>query len=235
MPPVAPRRIVKKKFFKLFAFLIAYIVILTLLSVFYISTKVPEKLTPEEKGSIIIKPSVIPIPSITQIPITPTPTVAPTITPTPEPPKKEAIATQIDETTWKVELETDNHMATPFEIFQALNTYRNKREVESLLWDETLASFAQNRSDLFNSQGKLDNHAGFRDYMNNRGFEISGFNGLGENSAYMAGPMTGTTIIESLFSADAPHDNNQLDSSWTHVGIGLTGNAVNVNFGKNKR
>jgi hypothetical protein len=70
--------------------------------------------------------------------------------------------------------------------------------------------------------------------MNNGGFDKSGFNGLGENSAYLSGPMNGDRIIHEIFGADPSHDGNQLEG-WSHVGVGVKGNAVNVNFGKNRK
>ena len=70
--------------------------------------------------------------------------------------------------------------------------------------------------------------------MDNGGFDKAGFNSLGENSAYLSGPMNADKIVRSIFGADGSHDGNQLDN-WTHVGVGVNGNAINVNFGKNKK
>lgn len=70
--------------------------------------------------------------------------------------------------------------------------------------------------------------------MDNGGFDITGFNSLGENSAMIGGPMSGDKIVKNIFGADESHDGNQLDN-WTHVGVGVNGLAINVNFGKNKK
>jgi uncharacterized protein YkwD len=126
-------------------------------------------------------------------------------------------------------------MASAQDIFNALNSYRMAHGVTTLSWNNSLASFAQERADLFAKNGALDSHAGFTDYMKNDGFSKAGFNSLGENSAYLSGSMNGERIIKDIFGADSAHDGNQLDPSWSDVGVGVNGVAVNLNFGKGKR
>ncbi len=194
-----------------------------------------------------------PVANVTEIP---TPKVTPTNTPTPVPtipPKNYRVheptdtptptlsnpsqytAEKINDVTWKVSnLENDANMASPQDIVNAINSYRGSRGLSNLSVDGYLTSYAQERANLFSSNGSLDSHAGFRSFMDNGGFERSGFNSLGENSAYVSGPMNGDKIVKSLFGADPSHDSNQLDN-WTHIGVGVNGNAVNVNFGKGKR
>lgn len=192
---------------------------------------------------ITIKPSATPTSTPTNTP-TPTPKPkskkpknmpTPTLPTTKNPDSSKYTAEKIGDVTFRVEgVANDNSMASPQDIVNALNSYRGEKGLPNLSVDGTLSSFAQERANLFSSNGSLDSHAGFRDYMNNGGFEKSGFNGLGENSAFLSGPMNGDKIIRQIFGADHLHDGNQLDN-WTHVGVGVSGNAINVNFGKNKR
>lgn len=206
-----------------------------------------------EKRTILISPVV----EITLAPTnTPVPTPTPTDTPTPTPVRKKTVTTpiptkseipqgsnssqytaqKINDVTWKVSnISNDDHMASPQELLNALNSYRGSHGVGNLAFDQKLGEYAQGRADLFSKNGSLDSHAGFQNYMNNGGFDLSGFNSLGENSAYLAGPMNADRIIRNIFGADGSHDGNQLDPSWTHVGIGVSGRAVNINFGKNKK
>lgn len=171
-----------------------------------------------------IKPTSTPKPTLTPTPVTPTPT-----------PTKIYTAEKIGDSTWKVtNVTNDTAMASRQEILSALNAYRTSHGVGALSWDNNLGDFAQSRASTFDTNKGLDGHGGFRDYMNNGGFAKSGFNGLGENSAYLSGPMNADKIIKDIFGADGAHDGNQLDPSWTHAGVGQAGNAVNINFGKNK-
>jgi uncharacterized protein YkwD len=143
-------------------------------------------------------------------------------------------ATQIDEHTWTMKIQSDIRMATAEEILAALNTYRQGKGRGSLSWDDKLASYAQERAAFFVSNGKLDGHAGFQDYMNNDGFGKLGFSSLGENSSY-GYLLEGVHLIEWVYAGDAPHDNNQLNSEWSHVGIGVNGTATDLIFGGRKR
>lgn len=199
-----------------------------------------------------------PVVSISQPTETPTPTNTPTPTPFPPTPTRKTLpqltatptqsqnptgtnssqytAQKVNDVTWKVSnVQNDDKMANASEVFNALNSYRQQHGASVLSWDTKLADFAKSRADTFAKNGSLDSHAGFTSYMNNGGFDASGFNGLGENSAFISGPMSGDKIIRSIFGADPSHDGNQLDPSWTHAGVGVNGNAINVNFGKNKR
>lgn len=183
-------------------------------------------------------PTVLPTSSPTPVPTT-TPTKAPkrvlAATPTPNINPSQYTAEKINDVTWRVKnVANDDSMASAQDIVNALNSYRGSHGLPSLSVDANLSSFAQDRANHFASRGSLDSHAGFQSYMDNGGFEKSGFNSLGENSAFISGPMGGEKIIKNIFGADPSHDGNQLDN-WTHVGVGVNGNAINVNFGKNKR
>lgn len=186
-------------------------------------TVVPPTLTPT------ISPSPIPTATPTDTP------QLPTYTPTPNAINpSQYTAQQISDTTWRVDdVPTDEHMATRGEIINALNSYRGANGRGNLLEDPFLSSYAKGRADKFAVSG-LDGHADFQNFMNNDGFTTAGFNSLGENSAVVSGPMSGEKIIKQIFGADPAHDSNQLDT-WTHVGVGVNGNAVNVNFGRGKR
>lgn len=144
--------------------------------------------------------------------------------------------TKIGSYTYQVRIGSDERMATPTEIRDALNEYRNTHGKSELKWDEVLGQYAQTRAKYFSDNQILDEHEGFRRFVNNdNGFEKLGFDSLGENSAYLSGgELMAGTIIEKLFASDIYHDNNQLDTKWTHIGVGIEGLAINVIFGGNK-
>ncbi len=181
-----------------------------------------------------VTPTAPPTPIPTLIP-TNTP-VLPTFTPTPNAINPDQYtAEKLNDNTWRVkDVSNDDRMATADEIVNALNSYRGANGRGSLSVDPFLSNYATERANLFSGNGGLDSHAGFRSFMDNGGFDKAGFNSLGENSAFVSGPMNGEKIIKQIFGADPSHDSNQLDS-WTHVGVGVNGNAVNVNFGRGKR
>lgn len=208
--------------------------------------------TSSQRSFVLISPVAEITPTLTP---TLTPTAIPTATPTPKTIKKRVriasptptsstsqnpnpskyTAEKIGDVTWKVKnVENDSSMASPQDIVNALNSYRGAHGKGNLSVDPYLSSFAQERSNLFSGNGGLDSHAGFQSFMNNGGFDKAGFNSLGENSAFLSGPMNGEKIIQNIFGADSSHDGNQLND-WTHVGVGVSGNAINVNFGKGKR
>ncbi len=163
--------------------------------------------------------------------------VIPTATPTPLLQKSQewGKAVQIDEHTWTMQVKNDEKQGTPQEILQALNSYRQKHGKGSLSWDSSLANYAHSRANEFSQKGTLDGHKGFMDFMNNQdGFSKLGFSSLGENSSY-GYTLEGVHLIEWVYAADKPHDDNQLNSEWTHVGVGVVGVATNLVFGGKKR
>jgi len=144
------------------------------------------------------------------------------------------IAQQIDEHTWTMKINQDPVMATPREIFNALNEYRRVKGVSQLTWDDKLAGYAQTRAQFFSQQKKLDGHAGFQDYLENQnGFEVLGFTWLGENASY-GYRLTGTHLIEWIYAGDEPHDQNQRNTRWAFVGVGVDGTASCLIFGAGK-
>lgn len=149
-------------------------------------------------------------------------------------PEEWGVAKQIDEHTWTIKVGEDARMATPQEILTALNEYRQRHGSNTLQWDDKLAEYAQGRADHFNSIKSTDKHAGFNDYVQNQnGFEKLGFNGLGENSSY-GYKVEAVHLIEWIYAADEPHNKNQLNSGWSHVGIGVSGTSTNLIFGGKK-
>lgn len=161
-----------------------------------------------------------------------TETQAPITTPTPT----SSDVTRIGSYTYQVRIGSDERMATPSEVKDALNEYRQSHGKSALVWDDGLAEYAHTRAKYFYENQILDEHEGFRTFVNyENGFEKLGFDSLGENSAYLSGgELMARTIIEQLFASDIYHDNNQLDAKWTHVGIGIENLAINVIFGGSK-
>jgi uncharacterized protein YkwD len=138
---------------------------------------------------------------------------------------------KIDDVTWTIDVPKDDRHATPQEILIALNIYRQKKGQAPLSWDNKLASYAQERANGFAASNALDGHAGFLDFVNNQdGFYKVGFAKLGENSA-IGFIVNGTKLIETVYAGDQPHDDNQLASKWTHVGVGVSSTASNLIFG----
>ncbi len=119
-------------------------------------------------------------------------------------------------------------------FLKALNDYRVKNGKSPLSWDAKLADYAKSRADAYSAQGGLDHHAGFQDFINNQdGFKKLGFNSLGENSGYGHAPDP-VFIIEEAYGKSSSHNENQLGSQWSHVGVGISGTATNFIFGGSK-
>lgn len=119
-------------------------------------------------------------------------------------------------------------------VLQALNDYRSKNGVGGLQIDSKLQEYAQSRADHLKSLGKLDKHAGHKEFMSNDGFSKLGFNAVAENQGYnYRGDAKG--LIESFYGKSSGHDKNQLSSEYTHVGIGINGPFTNLVFGGRKR
>jgi len=158
------------------------------------------------------------------------PTPTPTPTPTPAKARQYGKSRQIGEYTWTIDVGEDERAGTAEEIFQALNEYRRKKDKGTLSWDNNLASFAQSRANTFAALQKTDEHAGFKDYLNNQnGFDKLGFMRVGENASY-GYKLLGVHLIEWVYAGDQPHDENQLSSEWTHVGVGVSGLATDLIF-----
>lgn len=145
------------------------------------------------------------------------------------------VSKQIDEHTWTMKIGMDKKMATPQEILTAINVYRLKKGSQALTWDNRLADFANSRAEYLYSIHSTDGHKGFEDYLKDEsGYEKLGFNWLGENISY-GYTLEGVHLIEWMYAGDKPHDDNQLDSKWDHVGIGVKGTATCLIFATAKR
>lgn len=140
-------------------------------------------------------------------------------------------AEKVDNVTYTIRVGYDSSMTTPQELLDALNQYRTVHSRGNLAWNDTLASYSQSRAQSFQDNKGTDKHAGFNSFLENEdGFSKLGFDHVGENS-YYGGPLTGTHLIEWVFSQSPGHNANQLNEKWTHVGIGVTANGVNLIFG----
>lgn len=140
------------------------------------------------------------------------------------------VAKQLDEVTWTMKVADDKRMATPNEVVEALNAYRSRKGSQPLKWDNKLADLAQSRARYFASIKSTDKHEGFKKYMDDNGFEKLGFSWVGENSSY-GYKLEGVHLIEWIFAGDKPHDDNQSDGKWDHVGVGIDGVGVDIIFG----
>ena len=142
---------------------------------------------------------------------------------------------QVDKYTWSVSVKKDDKQATADEILVALNKYRKSNGVGVITRDENLQSYAQSRALKFANDNKLDSHAEFQNLINNEnGFEKLGFNALGENSSF-GYQLEAIHLIELVYAADKPHDENQKNPLWTHVGIGVSGLATDIIFAGKKK
>jgi len=170
--------------------------------------------------------------------ITPTKTVTSTkkiikVIPTPDN-QPWGVAKQVDEVTWTMKVGEDEKMATPQEILSALNAYRQRYGSQVLNWDNKLGDYAQTRAKYLNSIKGVDKHEGFTNFVNDQdGFNKLGFTMLGENISY-GYKLNGVHTIEWMYAGDEPHNKNQLDSRWDHMGIGVDGLATCLIFGTGK-
>ncbi len=115
-------------------------------------------------------------------------------------------------------------------VLQDLNEYRSKNGAGNLQFDDKLQNYAQFRADYLKSIGKLDKHAGHQAFMKNDGFSKLGFNAVAENQGWnYKGDATG--LIEKFYGSSSGHNKNQLNSQYTHVGIGINGPFTNLVFG----
>lgn len=106
----------------------------------------------------------------------------------------------------------------------------------ALSWNGTLSGFAQNRSIALENLGKLDNHAGFNDFIHNQdGFNKLGFSELGENQSFSHPMPSAHDLIFGQYASSPPHNQNQLNTDWTDVGVGVSGEYSDIVFGGKKR
>jgi len=175
----------------------------------------------------IAVPTPRPVPSIS-----PEKTPRPSSTPRPSKTPKPSVVSTPNPTVTTAPTTTGINQQT---ILNALNSYRQKNNASTLILDPKLQIFAQNRADLLKASGKLDNHAGFNDYIKNQdGFNKLGFNTLAENQSWnFKGTAAG--LIEQLYGKSTGHNKNQLNPAYSHVGIGVSGSYTNLVFGGKKK
>lgn len=148
---------------------------------------------------------------------------------------KWGVAQQIGEHTWTMQVGMDKRMSTVSELLDALNTYRQKNGSQKLVWNQKLADYAKSRAESFDKAGKTDSHAGFKDFLDNQdGYNKLGFDWLGENISY-GFRLEGVHLIEWMYAGDKPHDDNQRNPRWDHVGIGIVGTSTCLIFATSPR
>jgi len=141
------------------------------------------------------------------------------------------VSQQVDEHTWTIRVGEDEKSATADEILKALNEYRQIHGSQILSVDEKLQKYANERAVFLNKLKTVDQHKGFVDFLENQdGFNKLGFTALGENISF-GYKLNGVHVIEWMYAGDKPHDDNQLDSKWNYVGIGVDGLATCLIFG----
>jgi len=123
-------------------------------------------------------------------------------------------------------------MATPREVFDALNDYRARMGSNRLEWDDRLAGYGTTRAKHFESIKGLDSHKGFNEYVQSyENRQKLGYDWLGENSSY-GYRVNGVHLIEWVYAGDKPHDDNQRSTNWTRVGVGIYGNSTDLIFAR---
>jgi len=186
---------------------------------------IPELPTPTLLPTKIIEPTKTPTKS------TPIPTKKPVINSNDDP---WGISKQIDDVTWTMKIGEDKTMATPGEILEALNQYRKVHNSQILTWDEKIGAFAQQRAQYLNGLKSVDKHTGFKNFLEKEdGFNKLRFSSLGENISF-GYRLNGVHTIEWMYAGDKPHDDNQLNNKWDHVGIGVDGLATCLIFATGK-
>ncbi len=228
----SPQRKQKTSFFKVF--LITGILFLILIAVLIIYINFEEKEANRQKlnWELVLPTSSI-TPTETPVKVKNDVSVNKIVSDTGKDNEPWGVAKQVDEHTWTMKVGSDPVMATRDEILSALNEYRSKNGSQKLTVDSQLTAYAQTRADYFAANG-LDGHKGFNDFLDNQdGFKKLGFNWLGENASY-GYKLNGVHLIEWVYGGDDPHDKNQLDTRWDHVGIGIRGTSTCIIFGTGK-
>jgi uncharacterized protein YkwD len=219
-----------KSFFKLYFVSLFFLIIFTVL--FYIHFS---PVFQNINYSTVTTLKILPSPTFIPTPFdTPKPT-AKAVRPTPTPDTTPwGLAQQVDQHTWTMRIASDSIMATPSEILSALNAYRQRYGSQILTWDDKLAVYAQSRANYFYQIKNIDEHVGFNNFLEKEdGFNKLGYTYLGENISY-GYQLNGVHLIEWIYAGDEPHNKNQLDTKWDHVGIGVKGTATCLIFATGK-
>jgi len=215
-------------FIRIYFLFLSLSILLALFSLTYSSKTVQEI---QYSPITTFKPQFLPTP--TSVP-TKIPIIKKNISPIPTDTTPWGIANQIGEHTWTMKIAQDPVMATPAEILSALNEYRHRYSSQILTLDSKLVAYAQSRVDYFNQIKNIDSHVGFTNFLEKEdGFNKLGFTYLGENISY-GYRLSGVHLIEWIYAGDEPHNKNQLDSKWDHVGIAVKGTATCLIFATGK-
>ena len=173
-------------------------------------------------------PNVVsPVLSIPNIPLQIS-TVPPT--PTPADSGDWGVAIKTGEHTYQIKVNNDAQMGTPNQILNAINDLRLRNNAQPLKTNDKICSYAQSRAEYFAKNHQVDEHKGFKDFLeNDNGFEKLGFGSLGENSSY-GYIMSGVHLIEFVYMRSPEHNKNQLDPKWDHGCVGVSGSATDIIF-----
>lgn len=116
------------------------------------------------------------------------------------------------------------------ELRQALVTYRQSHNRQTVIWEENLCRYARNRlkehQDRFESlsedESALDGHAGFERDADSGSLwqEIGGsFTNVGEVLAYIPRAQSATQVIEWGWDTSSAHREGLLSNDFSHVCI----------------
>lgn len=147
--------------------------------------------------------------------------------------KKTVLPTSIEnigDNIYRAQFKESSNLASPQEILNEVNNYRNRQGKADLIWHDGLASWAYNRAVYFTEISNVDSHIGYKDQANTKGNEM-GFGVTGEVSAFGL-KIDAYTLINDAFSQDDPHRSIILDSEFTYIGIGVA-TKNNFDYGYN--
>ena len=172
-----------------------------------------------------------------QLLITPSPSPSPIRAPTriPQPTIPWGTTEKIAEHTYRTFVGEDAVMSTEEEFVTALNKYRALHGVQELFVGTDLCAFATMRINQLKALGKLDAHAGFKEFLakDENWKTLPRFVALGENNSF-GYKQSGTHLIEWIFDADEEHRSNQLNPQWNRVCVRISDTIVEVIFGQEK-
>ncbi|MEI7653172.1 MAG: hypothetical protein WCJ70_02750 [bacterium] len=142
---------------------------------------------------------------------------------------------KIAEHTYRTYVGEDPVMSTEEEFVIALNKYRALHSVQELFVGSDLCTFATMRINQLKALGKLDAHAGFKEFLaNDENWKtMPRFVALGENNSF-GYKQSGTHLIEWIFDADEEHRSNQLNPQWNRTCVRISDTIVEVIFGQEK-
>jgi uncharacterized protein YkwD len=150
---------------------------------------------------------------------TPTPTEVPTPTTTPKPTTPKTLGVQIQATVAPTKatvqtggaLTASDRMATPGEIFGAVNSYRNAHGLGSLSSSGTLCAIASTRANQQAQAGHLD-HGGFEGQAKSQ----TEFHHVAEILQYTSVPATASYLVNTGWAGSPQHNGQMLGAQWTH-------------------